>query len=661
MPTVARMLEILMPLMPLEVASWQRMIERTKAADRDFLEQHIIENAHLLLGDFDRKLFLSLPPERKASRRFKLGTVVYEKPKHLFGLAPSELMQNFAIFGRSGAGKSNVGYQLILELTREGVPWLFLDVKRTARDLLPILKNDVNVFTPGRSLTPLGFNPFIPPPGVEPTNYLVHLVDAMASAFALGEGAKRIVQKAIAGCYDTRNHDPTVSDVLSAVQRMEAKNRAAGWKVSALRALETLKMTLPSGADRAEQRALANRMLNENTIIELDALDDSTKSFLVPLLCFWIYSARLGSGSREHLRFVVFVEEAHHYLYHNERRSRESLMNRMLRQGRELGIGFVVIDQNPSLISRPTLNNTYTTIVLNLKDVTDINRAAGMCLLDDEQKNWLTRLPVGQGIVKMQDRWRQPFLVEFPLTPIQKGVVSDSMLRAYSAGERKILAESRCNGALIESDDAERFAIGALSEDEFRFLHDVVHHAADSVTNRYRRLEWGARKGQRIKTTLVQYGWLIEEVEPLGTTRKNRLNLAKVADSVVGKTLREIHETMVTHEFWKLKCADIFESEGYSVQLEAERRNGRVDVLVEKNGYRIGIEIETGKSDVVANVKSGLLSRFDRVIVVATGEKALGVVERQLAVAGLLIPKVKIVLRDNYRFEASDGVFDAAA
>ena len=72
--------------------------------------------------------------------------------------------------------------------------------------------------------------------------------------------------------------------------------------------------------------------------------------------------------------------------------------------------------------------------------------------------------------------------------------------------------------------------------------------------------------------------------------------------------------------------------------MEASRVNGRVDVLAIKDGEKIGIEIETGKSDVVSNVKNCLLSKFERVIVVAVDKKAMEKVEKLLAKEGLIMP-----------------------
>ncbi len=86
------------------------------------------------------------------------------------------------------------------------------------------------------------------------------------------------------------------------------------------------------------------------------------------------------------------------------------------------------------------------------------------------------------------------------------------------------------------------------------------------------------------------------------------------------------------------------------MELEAPRGTGRVDVLAVKASESIAVEIETGKSDAVWNVRKNLKSGFGRVLVVATDEAALRTVQRQLARAGLLIPtRVDVVLRDEFK------------
>ena len=115
------------------------------------------------------------------------------------------------------------------------------------------------------------------------------------------------------------------------------------------------------------------------------------------------------------------------------------------------------------------------------------------------------------------------------------------------------------------------------------------------------------------------------------------------------ETTRGFRRGSLVHEYWKRFYARRFIAKGYRVELEAPRQGGRVDVLASKGGERIGIEIETGKSDALANVRNGLRSGFRRVIVAATDEVALRKVERQLAEAGLLTPsRIQLVLRDEF-------------
>jgi len=54
-----------------------------------------------------------------------------------------------------------------------------------------------------------------------------------------------------------------------------------------------------------------------------------------------------------------------------------------------------------------------------------------------------------------------------------------------------------------------------------------------------------------------------------------------------------------------------------------EIESSGADVVVDRNGQRIAIELETGKSDHEANVRRDLGSGFDQVIVVWLGSKAL--------------------------------------
>ena len=627
---------------------------------KDLIEKQIISTAYQKLGDFHNKILLSLPPENKAKGSINLGTVLYDKEKWSFGISTNELMQNMAILGRSGAGKTNVAFHILQQLVAKKIPFIFLDWKRTVRHLIPMLKGKIKVYTPGRLLLKFPFNPFVAPPGVEANVYVNQVVDVMSEAFGLGDGSRSILRKVIAGLYEQKNLCPTVKEIISEVEKMPEKGRIGGWKITAMRALESMEFSDIAGEDRISQEQLASELMHQNTVIELDALSQESKRFLVPMLCLWLYHVRLRSTDREKLKLVIFIEEAHHVLHRRDHTAKESILEMLFRQCRELGIGIIVLDQHPHLLSPAALGNTHTTICLNQKDPSDINKAAALSLVDNEEKNYFSMLPVGQGIVKLQDRWTQPFLVQFPLIDVKKGAVTDDILARYSAmnqakrtGSGRNNLVSGSNGFVLPGDfqQVPRIPLfdNALNETAFAFVEDILAYPDDGVKERYCRLGISVGTGNRLKEELLDQGWLESQVVGLGKTRKVLLRLTKQGKEALGLDGGVPDRASLVHEYWQRFSAERFREQGYKVPLEAPRKSGNVDVLAVKDSKSIAIEIETGKSDIVRNVKQDLLSGFDKVLVVAVDEKALGKVEQRLAGEGLLgLGRVGVVLGAEY-------------
>ncbi len=639
--------------MPNQVQHWMQTRELADPELKELIEKQIISTAYRHLGDFHSKILLSLPPEKKAKGSIDLGNILYEKDKWPFGISTDELMQNMAVLGRSGAGKTNVAFHILQQLVAKKIPFVFLDWKRTVRHLIPLLKSRINIYTPGRSLLKFPFNPFVVPPGVEANVYVNQVVDIMSEAFSLGEGSRSILRKAIAKLYNHGKLCPTVKEIISEVEQMPDKGRVGGWKITAMRALESMEFSNIATDDRISQEQLASKLLYENTVIELDALAQESKKFLVPLLCLWLYYVRLNSTDREKLKLVIFIEEAHHVLHRRDHVAKETILEMLFRQCRELGIGIIVLDQHPHLLSAAALGNTYTTICLNQKDPTDINKAAALSLVDSEEKKYFSMLPVGQGIVKLQDRWTRPFLVQFPLVDVKKGAVTDDVLARYFAVTRGKRTGSgrntRLSGLVLRDfQQVPRVPLydNALNEDAFAFLADVLKHPDDGVKERYKKLGLSIGTGNRLKGQLLDQGWLETQVVELGKTRKVLLRLAKAGKQALGLDAKTPERASLVHEYWKRFYAQRFREKGYKVRLEAPRISGTIDVLAVKDGESVAVEIETGKSDIARNVKQDLLSGFGKVLIVATDEKALGIVEQKLAKEGLVgVGRVVVVLR----------------
>ena len=185
-----------------------------------------------------------------------------------------------------------------------------------------------------------------------------------------------------------------------------------------------------------------------------------------------------------------------------------------------------------------------------------------------------------------------------------------------------------------------------LKDEMFVFLEDVLRHPDDGVKARYERLGLSVRRGMALRDRLIDAGLLEAEVIKVGRSRKVLLRLRRQARELFGvnEDARRMGRESLAHEYWKRYYARLFKQRGYRVFLEAPRRRGRVDVLAVRGTERVAIEVETGKSDVVTNVKNDLASKFDRVVVVATHETAMAKVERELAQVGLLVPNRVLLL-----------------
>ena len=649
---IARKLE---PLMPREVRHWMRARDLADPELKTLIEKQIVSQAHKHLGNFRRKPLLSLPPERVAKGEIQLGKIIYEKDKWDFGLSHQEISRHVSLLGMSGAGKTNAAVLLAAQLVEQGVNVLVLDWKRTYRSLIQSLFNKLNVYTTGRSLSLFPFNPFISPPGLEFQVYANYLIDSLATAYTLGDGARWILQKALGSLHRAKNTSPTIQEVIEAVKSVPTKERKHGWKISALRALDSVEFAELGSKDSISQEKLVSKLINENNIIELDSLSDKAKKFLIPLLCLWIYHVKLNSSSREKLSLAIFLEEAHHVVYRQEHRSKESVMNSLLRQSREIGIGFVIIDQHPHLISSAALGNSYTSIVLSQKDPTDINKAGALSLLDEKEKKFLSQLRVGQGIVKLQDRWKRPFLVQFPLAPIKKGAITDSMLSRWLKGDLTFSQIRERVGQVIDDKQRSRNGDYTLEDGALALLKDVMHHPEnDGVDIRYTRLSLSGAKGHRLKQQLIGHELLKETRTKVGRAWRTTLAVTGQAKSFLGMNNMPATRESFAHAYWKWFYAQLYQEHGYQTEYEAIRNNktGQTDLLATRESESVAVEVETGQnknSDTVENVLNNLKSGYKKVLVVATNDTAFSKVKSALDKAGLIIPgRVKVVLRDQF-------------
>jgi len=588
---------------------------------------------------------LSLPSESAAGGKYELGTVVSgTREFYPFGVRDGEFIQHMAIFGRSGAGKTNTVALLIQQLVRHGKPFLIFDWKQNYRDLIAEpLSVPLDVYTVGRPVHPLRFNPLIPPPGTDTKIWLKKLIEIVSNAYYLGEGVMFMLQEAFdhvytqAGCYERASSYswPTMADVLEHLKTVPVKGRKALWLDSTLRAVQSLCFGQISDVINVNQNDSILDLLSKNACLELNSLAHAEKIFLIETLMVWIHHFRLLEGERETFKHCLIIEEAHNILSASKK---ETVIDLLLREIRELGEAIVLVDQHPSQISVPALGNTYCTIALNMKHSKDINALGDIMHVSREQRDMFGQLPMGRAVVKLQSRHVQPFEIHVPKVDLAKGVVTDTHLaQVYPPDSTDSAPESALTGvsegvAPIPDGHKDNMSraeslMPPIPETELWLLQDMRDHPLDGVVRRYNRIGVSRRQGNRAKESLIARG-IIQPVDV--ATRTGKVVLLEFTSAMAealkrgGKLIPARREGGATHAYWKRELERCLTENGWSVTTEKSIGNGQaVDLHALKNGTRLAVEIETGRRG-VENIEK-LLGRDDNWILsfgVDTGVKS---------------------------------------
>lgn len=483
---------------------------------------------------------------------------------------------------------------------------------------------------------------------------------------------------------------PTVQDLLAWLRSAKLKGRAAMWQASAERIL--LAMTYGEFAQvvNTQDNSHVHELLDHQVVLEMDGLSaQSDRVMFSESLTLWLYRYRLAQGPRDQLTNVIVLEEAHNLLLARQVGSKESVLENSIRMIRQYGMGYVFVDQSASLLSKVAFANSYATIALSQKLAADVRVMTGAMNLTDDQKAALSTLPVGAAVIRLADQHPEPFLLKIPRCPIQEGAVSDAQIRgrmaSYSTdsganrapipgvtavppsppgGKNRIKSvklthppsnsgneqgDQKTGASEAEDAEANQASIPStnqrsstshpshppeLSREAMRFLADVAARPLSTTVTRYQRLNLSRRRGNAIRHSLRSAG-LIDAVAI--ATRSGQVILNELTD--IGRSFCASHgidhdassPASLEHTFWARRACVEYEKRGYDVALEQSvHGNGTVDVLATRPGEQLAIEVETGKSNIKANLTKLRKKDFDRLVVIATNPTAVTACQKAL-------------------------------
>jgi signal recognition particle subunit SEC65 len=573
----------------------------------------------------NNKILLPPPPDMK-NEGILLGKVCYgDELRNDFYLPLNELPSHIGLWGSTGAGKTFTSFLILRQLLERGIPFWVMDWKRQTRHILSTRwarENEITVYTVGRNVVPFSFDPFDPPPGTDQEAWHNKLIDVLSESHFLGYGVRFILKTVLQNLQEY-----SLGNLLDSLLKIRATGRKREWVQSTIRAVADLNMTQGGKVFGKDSGVHLHELLKLNTIFELDGLPEDGKRFFTELLLAYVHEYLLNRSERDTIRNVILIEEAAEILHKGKEYDKdESVTNLVFRQLRELGCGLIALDQQPSLISKTVLNNTGTSIFMRLKHSDDVRAAADSLLLNPQHKEYLGWLQTGYAIVKTS-RIPRPFLIQIPHLNVQKGVVTDSYLQ-----KNRGLPSPSVPKADIPPDsqrEKEKNNRENKRDTDLALMADILEHPISGVAERYRRLKLSASKGNNTKMRLIEEGLVREERVGNGMGTIQMLSITPVGreflenNGISGNSLQFTQKYGGSeHRFWVEKVAQELREAGFSVQKEYPTGQGKsVDLVAESNGGRIAVEVETGKSNAMSNVKKNLSSNFDRVVVITTSEK----------------------------------------
>jgi len=582
-------------------------VERKREIE-EVLTRLAVEKLGIGLGD--ERIVLEPPPAGAiGDGDYLLGWVSYPGlDAYPWRIRRSELLRHLFLLGPTGTGKSTFILGLLQQLLADSRNFMVFDFKRNYRCLLHAPEGIFHaprgrrlvVFTVGRGVAPLALNALQPPAGVPFSEWAEALADIISTSYLLMQGARNVLKESLLQAYETHGEEATFSHAheLLTVELGKAKSgsRRYGWLESSARSLDELSKGSFGSALNAINGMTVRSLLEIPVVFELQGLGDDQKRFFCLLLLQAVQFARKNEhAAREVFQHALVFDESHN-VFPKDQYGEVGIASRLAREVREYGESIIAATQQ-SDVSESLIANAGFKIILRCDYPRDVQFASRLMQLDER---YFPKLALGYGIARLPVKFFTPFLITFSEQALKNDPVTDEEVRA--SWTRSPLSAIRPVAARATLPPPHL----SVSEKEHALLVDIAEHPISYVTKRYERLGWVARVGNDTKDAVITKGLAVFEAVATGNAQAKILTLTDEGLKYLeaqGVALPSARRGGVTHEYWRWVVAERLRGGGFQVESEVAVGGGRtVDLRATMGDRVLNIEIETGKSDIPANI-----------------------------------------------------------
>lgn len=361
------------------------------------------------------------------------------------GMATVELKhlsRHGLITGFTGSGKTNTVLFLLDQLWKNHhIPFLVIEAAKKEYRALSQVEGfeDILIFTLGDETTsPFRLNPFELITGVRLEAHLGRLQACFDAALPQFGILPSIIGEAMEEIYKSKGWKltdhavenesrlfPTMRDMFSEVIQVAERRGYAGETYHNIRAAAAGRigglLRGSKGRMFGCQRSFpADVLFNRPVILELNDLNEDDKALTMMYLLTWLREYR-ELHAKPHLQHITVVEEAHNVLSNTQSvgnsevaadtkaKSVGAFCN-ILSEVRAYGEGLIISDQSPEKLAPDAMRNTNLQIAHQLRDRNDRDAIARAMIMDEEQRDFLGKLSVGEAALFMTGLERATFI-----------------------------------------------------------------------------------------------------------------------------------------------------------------------------------------------------------------------------------------------------------
>jgi DNA-binding MarR family transcriptional regulator len=572
----------------------------------------------------------SSPRKKDINGSLRLGVSIPER--YPFGLEIEQLNRNILIVGSHGTGKTNAINLIIDNLYKFGFPFLIIDVaKKDSRHL--IRKYPEIQVIPAKHLR---LNPLEKLDGVSSMASNSDFADAYSHQVEVMQRSKSYIVKTIKelwdrfGGFNQCSENPNLEDmelILFEKLKIPGKMRDDFYLKNHQR-VEML-LTMTEDIFRCSKGFPIEKLLARPTVVEIDELSEEAKTTVILFLLTRILRYRITRGERGRLKNVIVFDEGKRVFDHNlEKKLHLGIppLDYLVSYARDLGLGLIVADQEASKLTDTIKSNTNTKFSFMIGGG-DILEAARICNLNQTQRNVLQQLTCGTAIVKMDEKYTKPFLVQFDYHPIERNVTDLEVEEHSWKFIEDLRRDVRPRSTILLEKTKKQKEERVISRDEEALLIHTAKRPELTVSERFKAIGFTNYVGDKTLKGLFYKGYITKIRISTGQRGNQPIILditEKGRDYLKAKEIRTRLRGKggIVHQWWQKKIQEFYKHIGQNAVIEPNVGGLNSDILVfGQEGKRVAVEVALSHHNQVKNIQRDL-KFFDKVIV-ASEKKTL--------------------------------------